>query len=203
MISLYRWYFKPKNIKKIPKREMIVWSLLTCLLAVIFAEAFVIPKHRVLDSICEKQVVIEKIETNSYPRHRMLLHADGQTYYMSYSSHRAKPSIRQIREDLKSGVLSVGDTVTIQFVSADDILLNFILQKKRIVDLRTEDTVYYDLDTEKKILTEEKAVVIVVFFPLLLLWTAYTVIFLLLAYDIVGRRRLTKSERKRMREKGK
>lgn len=197
---MYRLYFKLKNIKKISGRELIGWSLLTLLLAVMFMEAFVIPTHRVLDHIYEKQVVIEKIEINRSPWERMTLYADGQTYYMNRSD-RAKPSIRQIRKDLKSGVLAVGDTVTIQFISADDILFNFILQKKRIVDLRTEDTVYYDLDTEKKILTEEKVTVIVFFFLLLLVWTVYTVIFILLTYDIVGRRRLTKSERKRVRKK--
>ena len=173
-----RLYFKPKNIKKIPLGQILFWIFLTALLVLLFTEAFLIPKYHVLNPIYEKHLVIERIHLDSY-RKRVVLHADGEEYYMSYSSLYASESIRKIRADLENGALTLGDTATIQFISADDILFNFILQKKRIVDLRTETEIYYTLDTEKTILTEHKTVCIIVFFPFLLVWSLLTYLFLI------------------------
>ena len=74
--------------------------------------------------------------------------------------------------------------------------------KNLIVGLQTEDTVYYELDTAKKVAAEERLAIIAGFFLILLFWITITLL-ALYTDDIVGIRRLTKSERKRMREKGK
>ena len=169
---------KWKNIRRISKRDIVFLIFLTLFLIVLFIEAFLIPKYHVLNPIYEKHLVIERIHLDSY-RKRVVLYADGEEYYMSYSSLHATQSIRKIRNDLENGALASGDTATIQFISADDILLNFILQKKRIVDLRTENEIYYTLDTEKTILMENKIVGIIIFFPLLLVWIGFTYLFLI------------------------
>ena len=145
----------------------------------LFIEAFLIPKYHVLNPIYEKSLVIERIHFDKYHRKRVILHADGEEYYMSYRSLYASKSIRKIRQDLENGTLAVGDTATIQFISADDIRFNFILQKKRIVDLRTENEIYYTLDTEKTILTEHKIGAIILFFVFLLVWSLFTYISLI------------------------
>ena len=168
------FYIICKNIKKISKRDIACWIFLTLFLIELFIEAFLIPKYHVLNPIYEKSLVIERIYFDNHHHKRMILHADGEEYYMSYSSLYASESIRKIRKDLENGTLAVGDTVTIQFISADDIRFNFILQKKRIVDLRTENEIYYTLDTEKTILTEHKIGAIILFFVFLLVWSLFT-----------------------------
>ena len=175
----YHSKVKWKNIKKISKRDIVCWIFLTLFLIELFIEAFLIPKYHVLNPIYEKSLVIERIYFDKYHRKRVILHADSEEYYMSYSSLYASESIRKIRKDLENGTLAVGDTVTIQFISADDIRFNFILQKKRIVDLRTENEIYYTLDTEKTILTEHKIGAIILFFVFLLVWTGLTYLFLI------------------------
>ncbi|MBR5188256.1 MAG: hypothetical protein IKW18_07285 [Clostridia bacterium] len=164
---------KWKNIKKISKRDIVCWIFLTLFLIELFIEAFLIPKYHVLNPIYEKHLAIERIYLDSY-RKRVVLYADGEEYYMGYSSLYASESIRKIRKDLENGTLAVGDTATIQFISADDIRFNFILQKKRIVDLRTENEIYYTLDTEKTILMEHKIGAIILFFVFLLVWSLFT-----------------------------
>ena len=165
---------KWKNIKKISKRDIVCWIFLTLFLIELFIEAFLIPKYHVLNPIYEKSLVIEKIYFDNYRHKRVILQADDEEYYMSYSSLYASESIRKIRKDLENGTLAVGDTATIQFISADDIRFNFILQKKRIVDLRTENEIYYTLDTEKTILMEHKIGAIILFFVFLLVWSLFT-----------------------------
>jgi hypothetical protein len=170
---------KWKNIKRISKRDIVCWIFITLFLIELFIEAFLIPKYHVLNPIYEKSLVIEKIYFDNHHHKRVILQTGGEEYYMSYSSLYASESIRKIRNDLENGTLAVGDTATIQFISADDIRFNFILQKKRIVDLRTENDIYYTLDTEKTILTEQKICCIILFFVFLLVWTGFTYLFLI------------------------
>ncbi len=172
---MYRWTFKLKNLKRISKRDIAFWLFLTSLMIFIFIQAFFIPKYHVLDPIHEKSVVIDRIEIDRFHK-RVILYADEQSYYMSYSSHYETKSIRKLRADLESGKLSVGDTADIKFISADDIAFNFILNKKRIVDFRTESEIYYTLDIQKKVLAESKIVMIIVFFPFLLVWLFFTLL---------------------------
>jgi len=179
----HSWKFKWKNIKRVPFRNIVCWIFLTLFLIALFIHAFLIPKYHLLNPTYEKHLVIESIYLDRY-RKQVVLYADDEEYYMSYSSLQATQSIRKIRNDFENGALGVGDTATIQFISADDILFNFILQKKRIVDLRTENDIYYTLDTEKTILKEHKIVGIFIFFLFLLCWVIYTY-FAILLYGLL------------------
>jgi hypothetical protein len=120
---------------------------------------------------------------------------------MSTGSFHVRSSVTKINEAWENGTILGGDTVTVQYVEESRVPFRSYRYKNLIVGLQTEDTVYYDLDTAKKVASEHRAVMIVLFFLLLLFWTAVTFVFTLLAYDIVGRRKLTKSERKRMEKK--
>lgn len=194
---MYRWTFKLKNLKRISKRDIAFWLFLTSLMIFIFIQAFFIPKYHVLDPIYEKSIIIEQIKIDRFHK-RAILYADGQSYYMSYSSHHEKNSIQKFRADLESGKLSVGDTADIKFISADDIAFNFILNKKRIVDFRTDSEIYYTLDIQKKVLAESKIVMMIVFFLFLMVWLFFTFL-IIFSYEIVKtqktkKRKFTKKE---------
>lgn len=184
---------KWKNLKRISKRDLALWLFLTSFLIVIFIQAFFVPKYHVLDPIYEESIVIERIEIDTYHK-RVILYANDQNYYMSYNSHYEKNSIRKIRADLESGKLSVGDTADIKFISADDIVFNFILNRKRVVDFRTDNEIYYTLETQKKVLAESKIVMMIVFFPFLIVWMIFTSIFIL-SYNIIQRKKYKPSKK--------
>lgn len=147
------WNFK--KLRHIPKRIILSWILLTLIVMWLFVNVFFVSSYQVLDVIYEEKIIIEKIQINRQ-RDEVLIYANGNIYYMSYASRHVSKSIRKIKEDLSNGNLSIGDAVDIKFVSADDILFNFIWNKKRIVDLKTDQTSYYTLDTEKKVLKDAK-----------------------------------------------
>jgi hypothetical protein len=110
--------------------------------------------------------------------------------------------VRKIDEAWENGTISSGDTLTVQYVDESRVPFRSHLYKNLIVGLQTEDTVYYELDTAKKVAAEERIAIIAGFFGILLFWITITLL-TLYTDDIVGIRRLTKSERKRMMEKGK
>lgn len=202
---MYRWYFKPKNIKKIPLKHILLWLFLTALLVLLFAEMFVSAPKR-FDSVLEKQITVEQIGFKGRRSRNLIIYTKDEAYYISTSistsSFRVRASVRKIDEAWENGTISSGDTLTVQYVDESRVPFRSHLYKNLIVGLQTEDTVYYELDTAKKVAAEERLAIIAGFFLILLFWITITLL-TLYTDDIVGIRRLTKSERKRMREKGK
>ena len=198
---MYRWYFKPKNIKKIPLKHIFLWLFLTALLVLLFAEMFVSAPKR-FDSVLEKQITVERIGFKGRRSRSLIIYTEDEAYYMSTGSFRVRDSVRKIDNAWENGTISSGDTLTVQYVDESRVPFRSHLYKNLIVGLQTEDTVYYELDTAKKVAAEERPAIIAGFFLILLFWTTITLL-ALYTDDIVGIRRLTKSERKRMREKGK
>ena len=157
---------------------------------------FFVSSYQVLDVIYEERIIIEKIQINRQ-RDKVLIYANGNIYYMSYASRHVSKSIRKIKEDLSNGNLSIGDAVDIKFVSADDILFNFIWNKKRIVDLKTDQTSYYTLDTEKKVLKDAKMSMGLLLFLSVLCWLIYTYFI----YIIYGTTMMNKSSKRIIHKK--
>ena len=198
---MYRWYFKPKNIKKIPLKHILLWLLLTALLVLLFAEMFVSAPKR-FDSAQEKQITVDRIGFKGRRSRNLIIYTEDEAYYISKSSFRVRDSVRKIDNAWENGTISSGDTLTVQYVDESRVPFRSHLYKNLIVGLQTEDTVYYELDTAKKVAAEERFAVIACFCLILSFWTFITLL-ALYTDNIVGIRRLTKSERKRMREKGK
>ena len=196
---MYRWYFKPKNIKKIPLKYILLWLFLTALLVLLFAEMFVSAPKR-FDSVLEKQITVEQIGFKGRRSSSLIIYTEDEAYYMSTGSFRVRASVRKIDEAWENGTISSGDTLTVQYVDESRVPFRSFRYKNLIVGLQTEDTVYYELDTAKKVNAEERPAIIAGFFLILLFWT-FVFMFLTDTYDVFGIRRLTKSERKRMREK--
>lgn len=177
---LSRLYFKPKNMKKIPLPSMLGWLFLTVLLVLLFIEAFFSAPKR-FDFVQEKQITVERIEING--RHRgsknLLVYAEDQNYYMSTGPLRARASVQAICEAWDNGTISSGDTVTVHYVDESRVPFRSYRYKNLIVSLQTEDAVYYDLDTAKKIAFASNTVTIIIFFPLFLVWIGFTYLFLI------------------------
>ena len=199
--AMYRWYFKPKNIKKIPLKHILLWLFLTALLVLLFAEMFVSAPKR-FDSAQEKQITVDRIGFKGRRSRSLIIYTEDEAYYMSTGSFRVRASVRKIDNAWENGTISSGDTLTVQYVDESRVPFRSFRYKNLIVGLQTEDTVYYELDTAKKVNAEERTAIIASFFLILLFWT-FIFMFLTYIYDVFGIRRLTKSERKRMKEKGK
>ena len=200
---MYRWYFNPKNIKKIPFKSILLWLFLTALLVLLFTEAFFLIPGR-FDSVREKQITVERIGFQSRSRgsRNLIVYTEDEAYYMSTGSFRVKDSVTKIDDAWENGTISSGDTLTVQYVDESRVPFRSFRYKNLIVGLQTEDTVYYELDTAKKVAAEERAAVIACFCLILLFWTFITLL-TLYTDNIVGIRRLTKSERKRLGKKEK
>ena len=196
---MYRWYFKLKNIKKIPLKHILLWLFLTALLVLLFAEMFVSAPKR-FDSVLEKQITVEQIGFKGRRSSSLIIYTEDEAYYMSTGSFRVRASVRKIDEAWENGTISSGDTLTVQYVDESRVPFRSHLYKNLIVGLQTEDTVYYELDTAKKVAAEERFAIIAGFFGILLFWITITLL-TLFTDGIVGRRRLTKSERKRLKER--
>ena len=177
---MYRWYFKPKNIKKIPFKDILLWLFLTALLILLFTEAFFLASKR-LDSVQEKQITVYRIGFQSRPRgsRYLIVYTEDETYYISTGSFRNRDSVTKIYEDWENGTISAGDTVTVQYVDESRVPFRSFRYKNLIVGLQTEATVYYELDTAKKVTSESRVVMMVVFFLLLLVWTGFTYLFII------------------------
>ena len=199
--AMYRWYFKPKNIKKIPLQHILCWLLLTALLVLLFAEMFVSAPKR-FDSAQEKQITVEQIGFKGRRSRNLIIYTEDEAYYINTSSFRVRDSVRKIDEAWENGTISSGDTLTVQYVDESRVPFRSFRYKNLIVGLQTEDTVYYELDTAKKAAAEERFAVIACFCLILLFWTFITLL-ALYTDNIVGIRRLTKSERKRFGKKEK
>ena len=196
---MYRWYFNPKNIKKIPFKSILLWLFLTALLVLLFTEAFFLIPGR-FDSAREKQITVDRIGFQGHRNRNLIVYTEDEAYYISTGSFRVRDSVRKIDNAWENGTISSGDTLTVQYVDESRVPFRSFRYKNLIVGLQTEDTVYYELDTAKKVAAEERAAVIACFCLILLFWTFITLL-TLFTDGIVGRRRLTKSERKRMKEK--
>ena len=198
---MYRWYFKPKNIKKIPLQHILCWLLLTALLVLLCAEMFVSAPKR-FDSAQEKQITVDRIGFQGHRNKNLIIYTEDEAYYINTSSFRVRASVRKIDEAWENGTISSGDTLTVQYVDESRVPFRSFRYKNLIVGLQTEDTVYYELDTAKKVNAEERPAIIAGFFLILLFWTFITLL-ALYTDNIVGIRRLTKSERKRFGKKEK
>ena len=196
---MYRWYFKPKNITKIPFKDILLRLFLTALLVLSCAEMFVSAPKR-SDSAQEKQITVERIGFQGRRNKNLIVYTEDEAYYMSRSSFRIRDSVTKIDKAWENGTISSGDILTVQYVDESCVPFRSYRYKNLIVGLKTEDTVYYELDTAKKVAAEERFAVIACFCLILSFWTFITLL-ALYTDDIVGIRRLTKSERKRMREK--
>ena len=173
--------FGKKHLKKTPRRTIFVWMILSLLLLVVLVEIFV-PSYKKVDAAKEYEIVIDDLsafEPNGRRTSalRLYITADDQLFYLYYPSLHYKRYAPQLESELLSG-----KETTVKLKAVDGFTIWDTLRgRKRIVDLRSENSVYYELETEIAKLRQDYIGVVCVGGLLLLLWLIDSV-YILLVY---------------------
>ncbi len=141
------------NRKIFKRKHPMSWGCLALLgiswiLAVILGVQLLSSPDKCLENLNENTVHIDKVsllDSHNLRGYRMKLKIvdRDRTYYLWYPQSAYRLYSEAILEDLLSGNV---DTIVIKSVNPS--LRDRLRNKRRIVDLRTEDAVYYDLQSE-------------------------------------------------------
>ncbi len=139
--------------------------------------AEIIPVKYRLSNLETRTVHIDRIrmvDTMSRGDYRMkLIIKDGNTtYYLHYPRKTLKKVSQALDDDLFSGKIS-----SVEVTVAKPSLRNYLDRDRRIVDLRSETNVYYDLEAERDRLHKdgiEGAIALALLFPFTLALTWLT-----------------------------
>lgn len=184
--------FGKKQLKKIPRRVIFVWVILSLLLLVVLIEIFV-PSYKKLEAAKEYEIVIDDLvafEPNR-PRTsalRLYITADDQLFYLYYPSLHYKEYRTQLESELLSGKVTIVKVKAVDRFTIWDMLSG----RKRIVDLRSDNSVYYDLETEVTQSHRDHIGVVCAGILLLLLWLIDSV-YILLVYGLIRLKPHTKA----------
>ena len=179
----YKTSFDCKQLRGIPKRIIvgwIIWGLLTvyCLVQLVS------PAYRALENIQECQISIDTIRVYDSRdangrRIKLEISSENQRYYLWYPQGSYGKYSTQVKELLSGNVT----LVNAKFIEKSTIY-DLLLDKVRIVDLRTDDTIYYDLDTEK-IALQKGYIGLWIVGPLFLTLWILSTIWILLIYRVM------------------
>lgn len=178
-------HFVWKRVRRVPKRVWIPW-LISTILIVYCVIKLCLPVYGSLDELREINIHIDKIylrDSHDTKGSRMkLVITEGKcNYYLWYPAANYKDFSLQLEQDLLSGKISEVTALVVSNQSLRETLSNSF----RIVDLRSDRSVYYDLDTEKQSLRNNRLSLWIAFTVLSLGWVVWTYIELL-AYNIIS-----------------
>lgn len=144
---------KWKRIKLIPKRNVVVWLLLF-VICMYFTIKLFYPIYHELENLQERQIQIDDvriIDTRNKIGSRMKLEivSDDETFYVWYPVTFLKSYYKEYSYLLKKDLLSGNVTCVTAKIAKNKSIHDNLFNRNRIVDLRCEDTVYYDIETEK------------------------------------------------------
>ena len=181
--------FDFKRIKNIPKTILILWIVSVILFLYSIVE-LVLPKYRTLDNLQEIEIKIDEVYLwDSYnlrgSRMKLVIVSEGVTYYLWYPKSHYQDFSGEIERDLLSGDMS---SVTVKVVDSPS-LWDRLFNEKRMVDVRSDSATYYDLDTEK-IAIEQNRISAWTLFLVMLIWLVIITPILLLAYGVLNFRRV-------------
>ena len=160
------------RIRKIPKKIYVPWIVFSLLSLILIMNSF-FPTYRELDNLQDVRINIEESYlSDSLSRNGRLVKLSivsaGVTYYIWYPEYR--DYMNAVENDILTGNIKSVDAKIVKTQSFRDRLLN----QRKIVDLRSDDAIYYDLDTEmnSQRLNHIASIVIAAFF--LAVWMFYT-----------------------------
>jgi hypothetical protein len=144
-----------------------------------------IPKYKILEDIYDCEINIEQVSLydshdTKGDRMKLKIVCEETTYYVWYPQSRYLDFEPNIVNDLLSGNVTSVKAKVVKDRTIRDRLFN----QKRVVDLRSNSAIYYDLETEKVELDEEYMslwIVLILLFIILLCDTAIT----LLVYNVI------------------
>ena len=176
-----------KQLRRIPKKTitflLMIWLVALCLLiGVIF------PAHRTIDNLQECEINIDRVylhDSHNTKGSRMKLEitSGATTYYLWYPQSKYIDYAHEVENELLSG-----DVIVVKAKIADrQSIRDRILNKVRVADLRSDTSVYYDIETERAYQQRNHVSLCVVFAFVLLLWVV-GVLANLLIYGVLSLR---------------
>ncbi len=147
---MYRIKFNPKKFKRIPKKAIISWIISLIIFAFSAINALLPANHMLkdLETIQLKidKVILAKTYNTSGSRRQLYITSGDRKYKLSYPSF----SYRQYSEALDTYLLSGSTTVVTAKVIPNSTIRDALGYRTRIVDLRTDNVVFFDIEDEIK-----------------------------------------------------
>ena len=170
--------FSYKHIKQIPRKVRIVWiigAIVTCSFLIVLLMPYVHDEQfQNIELHIDEISLFDSYNTKS-SRMKLNITSNGVHYYVWYPQNCFSKYADRIQSDLLSGNLSVVHAK----VTSKQTLREKILNQRRVVDLRSAYSVYYELGDEIKQAQEGKQSLLLMLVVTLLLWGSSTIIILL------------------------
>ena len=168
-----------KRLKKIPKKTLGVWLIFGLATLFCFIQLF-LPVNRTLDNLEERKINVDKIDIwdsrdSKGSRMRLDIVSGNTTYYLWFPQNYVDYAEKVETELLNGKVTSVTAIVV-----SDQTLHDRISNRMRVVDLRSDTSIYYDLDTEKVNFQQDYIFLWFLFIFLFLIWLFGTLLIVLI-----------------------
>ena len=183
-----------KKIKRIPKKTIIILCALTLIVVFLVIQLFR-PMYHSINNLQEIDITIDKvyiIDTydNIGSRMKLIIQSQDANYYLWYPSSHYIDFRDNVQNDLLSGNITSVKAIIAEDQSIRDIILNQI----RIVHLKSDNAVYYDLDTEKVGLKQNYISLWIAFILVLIIWLG-AIVLISLVYGVLTFRKSKKESK--------
>ncbi len=177
-----------KQLKHIPKKVVVFWIALGLICLYCTIQLFS-PVYRMSDNLQDCEIDIDKVylldsHDTKGSRMKLEIFSGNTTYYLWYPQSKYIDFAYDVEHDLLTGNVTLVEAKIANTYSLHDRLLN----QKRIVDLRSNSTVYYDLDIEMKSQQHQYRSVLLLCTIVFLFWISYTLC-IFLVYRVVSFRK--------------
>lgn len=167
---------KYTRIKQLPNTVLWLWILLGLLILCCVVQLFYPPK-RTLENLQNYVIKVDKvslIDTHDTKGSRMRLEivSEDLIYYVWYPQSTYLAFSQNVEQDLLSGNTSY---VEVKCVSKQT-LRDKLLGKRRVVDLKNSNRVYYDQEIERVNLQQQYYSILFLTIVIVLIWVAYTIL---------------------------
>lgn len=170
----YSFKVSVKRIKQLPKVTIWGWIMLVGILLFLLIRLF-FSAHPTFDDLQNYEIEIDSAylrDSHDTKGSRMKLEivSGSTTYYAWYPQSNYINFADDIENDLLSGKVTSVEVKIANTQSVRDRLLN----QKRVVDIRSSSTVYYDLDSEMTSLQHHYLSLWLAFIVIFVFWLFYT-----------------------------
>lgn len=179
-MKVYRVMFRRQKLKAVPMRLKIAWILMLLLCIVAVLESLKSPTNWT-KNVKQAELNIDEVSLwdsrdLTGNRYKIRIRSEDDNYYLWYSYLHADT----IREYLLSGEVS---TLTVQYRQGNPV--STAIWGKRIVDCRSGDIVFYDMEDAVQQAKNDRMGAVVLLCLSLVLWIIAT-IWIFIVYGIVS-----------------
>lgn len=177
-----------KRLKQIPRKAFFIWIML----ALIFFCCIIklcLPVYYTLDNLQDCEINVDKvILRDSFDtkgsRKKLEIVSQNTTFYVWYPQTKYYDFAHNVENDLLTGNVT---SLKVKIVKAQSIR-DHLFNKKRVVDIRSNSAVYYDLSVETSKIQHQRLFLWILFIFVFIFWLFYTVIIMLIYGAITFKR---------------